>query len=86
MRRSGTLIGTQGFADYGRAVDVADRTKESVEPLAAQMDPWNTRAKHQSLHHVVAKSQWFGRSSADSGARVGEPGTETGAGMLLDRR
>lgn len=22
------------------------------------MDPWNTRAKHQSLHHIVAKSEW----------------------------
>jgi len=32
--------------------------RKSVEPLAAHMEPWNTRAKHQSLHHLVAKSEW----------------------------
>lgn len=31
---------------------------KSVEPLAAHTDPWHVSAKHQSLHHVVAKSQW----------------------------
>ncbi len=46
-----------GFVDYGRAL-MLPISRKSVEPLAAQMDPWNTRAKHQSLHHVVAKSQW----------------------------
>jgi SRSO17 transposase len=46
-----------GFADYGRALMLPIERK-SVEPLAAHMDPWNTRAKHQSLHHMVAKSEW----------------------------
>jgi SRSO17 transposase len=46
-----------GFADYGRALMLPIERK-SVEPLAAHMDPWNTPAKHQSLHHVVAKSEW----------------------------
>jgi SRSO17 transposase len=46
-----------GFSDYGRALMLPIERK-SVEPLAAHMDPWNTRAKHQSLHHVVAKSEW----------------------------
>jgi SRSO17 transposase len=32
--------------------------RKSVEPLAAYIDPWNVSAKHQSLHHVVAKSDW----------------------------
>lgn len=46
-----------GFSDYGRALMLPIERK-SVEPLAAHMDPWNTSAKHQSLHHVVAKSDW----------------------------
>ncbi len=46
-----------GFADYGRALMLPIERK-SVEPLAAHMAPWNTPAKHQSLHHVVAKSEW----------------------------
>lgn len=46
-----------GFADYGRALMLPIERK-SVEPLAAHMEPWNTPAKHQSLHHVVAKSEW----------------------------
>ena len=46
-----------GFADYGRALMLPIERK-SVEPLAAQMDPWHVSAKHQSLHHVVAKSDW----------------------------
>jgi SRSO17 transposase len=46
-----------GFADYGRAL-MLPIGRKSVEPLAAHMDPWNTPAKHQSLHHVVAKSEW----------------------------
>jgi SRSO17 transposase len=46
-----------GFADYGRALMLPIERK-SVEPLAAHMDPWNARAKHQSLHHLVANSDW----------------------------
>ena len=32
--------------------------RKSVEPLAACTDPLHVRAKHQSLHHFVAKSTW----------------------------
>lgn len=32
--------------------------RKSVEPLAAQLDPLRTRARHQALHHFVAKSAW----------------------------
>jgi SRSO17 transposase len=46
-----------GFCDYGRALMLPIERK-SVEPLAAQVDPWHVSAKHQSLHHVVAKSDW----------------------------
>jgi SRSO17 transposase len=32
--------------------------RKSVEPLAAHINPMQVRAKHQSLHHFVAKSAW----------------------------
>ncbi len=32
--------------------------RKSVEPLAAHLDPLRTRARHQALHHFVAKSEW----------------------------
>ncbi|WP_223214333.1 MULTISPECIES: IS701 family transposase [Xanthomonas] len=32
--------------------------RKSVEPLAAHVDPLRTRARHQALHHFVAKSDW----------------------------
>lgn len=32
--------------------------RKSVEPLAAHINPTQVRAKHQSLHHFVAKSAW----------------------------
>ncbi|PWF48334.1 IS701 family transposase [Massilia glaciei] len=33
-------------------------SRKSVEPLAAHLEPLRVRAKHQSLHHFVAKSSW----------------------------
>src|SRR5947199_482128 len=32
--------------------------RKSVEPLAAHTDPLHVSAKHQSLHHLVAQSEW----------------------------
>jgi SRSO17 transposase len=32
--------------------------RKSVEPIAARLDPQHVRARHQSLHHFVARSQW----------------------------
>ena len=32
--------------------------RKSVEPMAARLDPAHVQAKHQSLHHVVAKADW----------------------------
>ena len=46
-----------GFAEYSRGLMLPIERK-SVEPLAAHTDPWHVSAKHQSLHHVVAKSDW----------------------------
>jgi SRSO17 transposase len=33
-------------------------TRKSVEPMAAHLDPLHASARHQSLHHFVAKAQW----------------------------
>jgi SRSO17 transposase len=32
--------------------------RKSVEPMAAHIDPLHASARHQSLHHFVAKAQW----------------------------
>jgi SRSO17 transposase len=32
--------------------------RKSVEPMAARIEPGRVQAKHQSLHHVVAKAVW----------------------------
>jgi SRSO17 transposase len=32
--------------------------RKSVEPMAARIAPERVQAKHQSLHHVVAKAEW----------------------------
>ena len=46
-----------GFSDYSRGLMLPIERK-SVEPLAAHIDPRHVSAKHQSLHHLVADSQW----------------------------
>jgi SRSO17 transposase len=32
--------------------------RKSIEPMAARLAPGRVQAKHQSLHHVVAKAEW----------------------------
>jgi len=32
--------------------------RKSVEPMAARVDPRHASARHQSLHHFVAKAEW----------------------------
>jgi SRSO17 transposase len=46
-----------GFVEYSRGLMLPIERK-SVEPFAAHSDPWHVSAKHQSLHHMVAKSDW----------------------------
>ena len=33
-------------------------SRKSVEPMAARVDPLHAGARHQALHHFVAKSEW----------------------------
>ena len=48
---------TAGLRDYCSAL-MLPLERKSVEPLAAHLDPLRTRARHQALHHFVAKSEW----------------------------
>ena len=34
-------------------------SRKSVEPMAAHVDPLHASARHQSLHHFVAKAEWL---------------------------
>ena len=44
-------------------------SRKSVEPMAARVDPMHASARHQALHHFVAKAQW---SDADMLRRVSQ--------------
>jgi len=46
-----------GLKDYCRGL-MLPIARKSVEPLAACCDPLHVAAKHQSMHHFVAKSEW----------------------------
>jgi SRSO17 transposase len=46
-----------GLSDYCRGLMLPIERK-SIEPMAAHVDPRQVSAKHQSLHHFVAKSDW----------------------------
>ena len=39
--------------------------RKSVEPLAASIEPTRVRARHQSLHHFVAQSNWSDEAIID---------------------
>lgn len=34
-------------------------SRKSVEPMAVRVDPQHATARHQALHHFVAKAEWF---------------------------
>ena len=36
--------------------------RKSVEPMAARIDPRHVRARHQSMHHLVASAPWDARA------------------------
>ena len=59
-----------GFADYSRGLMLPIERK-SVEPLAAHTDPLHVSAKHQSLHHLVAQSEWSDKAVLKVCARLG---------------
>jgi len=60
--------------------------RKSVEPLAAYADPMRVGAKHQALHHFVAKSDWSDEVLLDKVRQWVEPeiGIEDGAFWIID--
>ncbi|MGE5320910.1 MAG: IS701 family transposase, partial [Hyphomicrobiaceae bacterium] len=74
-----------GLKDYCRGLMLPIQRK-SVEPLAAHADPLHVSAKHQSLHHFVAQSEW---SDAAVMARIRDwvlpqLGLEAGGYWIID--
>jgi SRSO17 transposase len=47
----------RGLTDYCQALMLPIERK-SVEPMAAHADPERVGARHQAMHHFVAKSEW----------------------------
>ena len=45
------------FRQYARGL-LLPLERKSVEPMAAMVDPMRVSARHQSLHHFVAKAAW----------------------------
>lgn len=46
-----------GLKDYCTGL-MLPLSRKSVEPMAARVDPMHASARHQSLHHFVAKAEW----------------------------
>jgi SRSO17 transposase len=46
-----------GLNDYCTGL-MLPLSRKSVEPMAARVDPLHASARHQALHHFVAKAQW----------------------------
>jgi len=74
-----------GLRDYCRGLMLPIQRK-SIEPLAAHIDPERVPAKHQSLHHFVAQSDWSDAAVLREVRAVVEPvlGLEHGAYWILD--
>lgn len=66
--------------DYCRAL-MLPLHRKSVEPLAASVDPLHVSAKHQSLHHFVAQSQWSDSALLDRVLDWVVPKMDTGKGV-----
>ncbi|CAM4106967.1 Transposase IS701-like DDE domain-containing protein [Vreelandella rituensis] len=45
------------FKDYCYGL-MMSLPRKSIEPMAASVDPAHVQARHQALHHLVAKSSW----------------------------
>lgn len=60
--------------------------RKNIEPLAAHLDPLRVQAKHQSLHHFVAKPAWSDDLVLAEVRSIIEPalGTESGSYWIID--
>ncbi|WP_177316706.1 transposase, partial [Burkholderia ubonensis] len=46
-----------GLQDYCTGL-MLPLARKSVEPMAVRVDPLHASARHQALHHFVAKADW----------------------------
>ena len=71
--------------DYCRGL-MLPIARKSIEPLAAYTDPMHVRAKHQSLHHFVAKSTWSDSALLESVRKWVQPAlvAQTGHYWIID--
>ena len=61
--------------------------RKSVEPMAARVHPQDVRSAHQSMHHLVADSEWRCGAARGGGARSRAGPERRGPGaLLLDHR
>lgn len=73
-----------GLRGYCQGLMLSIRRK-SVEPLAAHLEPERVSARHQSLHHFVAKSEWSARyGAARASAALGAAAPGPGWRVVLD--
>src|SRR3989339_2265521 len=70
-----------GLTDYCRGLMLPIERK-SVEPLAANLSPYHVCAKHQSLHHFVAKSDWSDKAVLTRVRDWVLPGMKTDGGLF----
>ena len=54
----------KNFCDYVKGLLLV-KGRKSVEPMAAALDPLNTRSRHQAMHHFVADSPWSDQALLD---------------------
>jgi SRSO17 transposase len=61
-------------------------SRKSVEPMAARIDPGHVSARHQALHHFVAKSSWSDEAILRRVREQVEPllGSEGGRYWIVD--
>jgi SRSO17 transposase len=63
-RYADVMVGALGHADRGTPARwylrglMLPGQRKSVEPMAARVHPQDVRAAHQSMHHLVAESDW----------------------------
>jgi len=63
-RYADVMVAALGHADRGTPARwylrglMLPGERKSVEPMAARVNPQNVRSAHQSMHHLVAESEW----------------------------
>ena len=85
------MVETLGHADratparwYLRGLMLPGQRK-SVEPMAARIHPENVRSAHQSMHHLVADSEWSDAALLAAVAREVVPVlSEAGQAVAID--